>query len=460
MGAVLPPDDTIVAIATPLGRSAIGVVRLSGAGAPRIARILLGGLQLQPRLATYGQVTVSPSGPGRAVPEDGVRDEAIAVWFPSPRSYTGEDVVEISAHGNPLLLEGIVRQAIVHGARLALPGEFTLRAVIHGKRTVVEAEAVADLIQASTLPQARLAFDQLHGTLSTEVAAIDAEAFDLIARLEASLDFPDEGYHFTQPAESAAALTRLVDGIDTLLRDASRGRLIREGATVVIAGRPNVGKSRLFNAVLGGARAIVTDVPGTTRDMLTERVELGGVLVTLADTAGVRDSNDPVEQMGVGLSQRAIQTADLVVAVIDGALGMTEEDARLMSEVPEIRRLLVANKCDLPAAQHRSFPPDSVAVSALTGDGVDALRLRIGSRLLDQDDAVDAPRISNVRHVAVLTGARQALARARALAWESAPEEIVLRELHTARSRFDELIGARTSDDVLNRIFARFCIGK
>jgi len=190
-------------------------------------------------------------------------------------------------------------------------------------------------------------------------------------------------------------------------------------------------------------------------------VELGGVLVTLADTAGVRDSNDAVEQVGIGLSRRAMQTADLVVTVLDGSLGMTDDDARLVAEVPEIRRLLVVNKCDLPAAQERSLPPGSVAVSALTGDGVDALRWRIGSRLLDQaGTAIDAPRISNVRHVAVLTGARQALVRARDLANEAAPEEIVLRELHTARSRFDELIGARTSEDVLNRIFERFCIGK
>jgi tRNA modification GTPase len=459
---VLPPDDTIVAIATPLGRSAIGVVRLSGAAAPVIARRLLGGRDLQPRLATHGHVTVSAAMAERAAHDQPVRDEAIVVWFPAPRSYTGEDVVEISAHGNPLLLEGIVRQAIAHGARLARPGEFTLRAVIHGKRTLVEAEAVADLIQASTLPQARLAFDQLHGTLSGHVADIDAAAFDLIARLEASLDFPDEGYRFTQPAEAVAVLTRLVETIDGLLRDASRGRVIRDGATVVIAGRPNVGKSRLFNALLGGARAIVTDVPGTTRDMLTERVELGGVLVTLVDTAGVRESRDEVERLGVGLSQRAVETADLVLVVIDGTGGPTEEDARIMASVPEGRCVVVVNKCDLPEAHAhaRSRPPESVAVSALTGGGLDVLRARIGVHLLERDEAVDAPRISNVRHTAVLTDARQALARARDLAGAAAPEEFVLRELHTARTRFDELVGARTSDDVLNRIFERFCIGK
>ncbi len=452
---MLPPDDTIVAIATPLGRSAIGVVRLSGAAAPDIARVLLGGLELRPRLATYGHVAVSASGDAAAV-----RDEAIVVWFPSPRSYTGEDVVEISAHGNPLLLEGIVRQAIAGGARLALPGEFTLRAVIHGKRTLVEAEAVADVIQAATLPQARLAFDQLHGTLSGPVAEIDTTAFDLIARLEASLDFPDEGYHFTQPEEVVVVLTRLVDAIDGLLHDAARGRVIRDGATVVIAGRPNVGKSRLFNSLLGGARAIVTDVPGTTRDMVTERVELGGVLVTLVDTAGVRESSDPVEQAGIALSERAMETADLVVAVLDGSQASTPEDVRLVSGIPALRRLVVVNKCDLPQAPGPSPPPEAVAVSALSGDGLDALRTRVGARLTGQDEYSDAPRVANVRHVSVLSDARRALLRARDLARESAPEEIVLRELHAARARFDELVGARTSEDVLKRIFERFCIGK
>jgi tRNA modification GTPase len=457
---VLPPDDTIVAIATPLGPGAIGVVRLSGAASPRISRHLLGGRRLQPRMATYAQVAVFA---GDSAGESGrpeLYDEAIAVWFPAPRSYTGEDVVEISAHGNPLLLEGIVRQAIAHGARLARPGEFTLRAVINGKRTLVQAEAVADIIEASTLPQARLAFDQLHGTLSGPVATIDAAAFDLIARLEASLDFPDEGYHFIEPAETAAVIAKLVGAIDGLLRDASRGRVIREGATVVIAGRPNVGKSRLFNALLGGARAIVTDVPGTTRDMLTERVDLGGVLVTLVDTAGVRESPDPIEQAGVGLSRQAIETADLVLTVIDGVDGITEDDTRILATVPPARRAIVVNKYDRPEAHGQSRPPDSVAVSAASGEGLDALRARIASHLLQNDRPVDPPRIANVRHVAVLTDAREALVRARELAGESAPEEIVLQELHAARARFDELIGARTSEDVLNRIFERFCIGK
>jgi tRNA modification GTPase len=457
---VLPPDDTIVAIATPLGPGAIGVVRLSGAESPRISRLLLGGRALEPRTATYAQVTVSTGDGSNDTGRTALYDEAIAVWFPAPRSYTGEDVVEISAHGNPLLLEGIVRQAIAHGARLARPGEFTLRAVVNGKRTLVQAEAVADLIEASTLPQARLAFDQLHGTLSGPVAEIDAAAFDLIARLEASLDFPDEGYHFLDSAETVSAITNLVEAIDGLLRDAARGRLIREGATVVIAGRPNVGKSRLFNALLGGARAIVTDVPGTTRDMLTERVDIGGVPVTLVDTAGVRESPDPVEQAGVGLSRRAMETADLVLTVIDGAQGTTEEDTRILSSVPAVRRTIVVNKCDRPEAGERSRPSDSVAVSALTGEGLDALRTCIAAHLLRQGSDVDSPRIANVRHAAVLTDARKALIRAAELAERSAPEEIVLHELHAARTRFDELIGVRTSEDVLNRIFERFCIGK
>jgi tRNA modification GTPase len=449
---VLPPDDTIVAIATPPGRSAIGVVRVSGPAAVDVARAILQGAVLGPRRATCCRVKVQGVGSDAC-------DEAVAVWFPAPRSYTGEDVVEISAHGNPLLLNGIVQAAMAAGARLARRGEFTLRAVMNGKRELVQAEAVADLIEASTPAQARLAFDQLHGTLSARLAAIDADVFDLIAKLEASLDFPDEGYHFLAGDEAAATLDSLLERIDTLLADAMRGRLVREGATVAIVGRPNVGKSSLFNALVGGDRAIVTDVPGTTRDLLTERVEISGLCVTLVDTAGMRDSIEPVEQEGVRRGARARETADLVVVVLDATRGLTSEDETLLRDTAEDRRVVVWNKSDL--LEHAA--PAGVAgcvVSAKEGTGLDAVRDGIGRVLLDRIPDRDSPALANVRHIGQLEGVRAALQRARQLTAGRAPEEFVLRDLHTARARFDELFGARTSADVLARIFDRFCIGK
>ena len=384
----------------------------------------------------------------------------MAVFFPAPRSYTGEDVVEISTHGNPLILKGVVQRAIAAGARLARRGEFTLRAVMHGKRALVQAEAIADLIDASTPAQARLAFDQLHGTLSARLAAIDADVFDLIAKLEASLDFPDEGYHFLQEGEAAAVLTRVLGAIEALLGDAARGRLLREGATVAIVGRPNVGKSSLFNALVGGDRAIVSEIPGTTRDLVTERVDVRGLCVTLVDTAGVRESSEPVEQEGVRRTARARETADLVIVVLDASRGLTGNDEALLRETSDDRRVVVWNKCDVRAGPDDPALAGDCRVSATAGTGMDDLRDAIAGALTDAEPDREAPAIANVRHIAELEGVRDALLRARALAAERAPEEFVLRDLHTARAHFDGLFGARTSADVLARIFDRFCIGK
>ena len=452
---MLPLDDTIVAIATPLGRSAIGVVRISGAAAVKVARTLLGGAALEPRRATICRVAIEGVSGGTTA-----GDEAVAVFFPAPRSYTGEDVVEISTHGNPLILKGVVQRAIAAGARLARRGEFTLRAVMRGKRALVQAEAIADLIDASTPAQARLAFDQLHGTLSARLAAIDADVFDLIAKLEASLDFPDEGYHFLQEDEAATVLTRVLGAIEALLGDAARGRLLREGATVAIVGRPNVGKSSLFNALVGGDRAIVSEIPGTTRDLVTERVDVRGLCVTLVDTAGVRESSEPVEQEGVRRTTRARETADLVIVVLDASRGLTGNDEALLHETGDDRRVVVWNKCDVRAGPDDPALAGNCRVSATAGTGMDDLRDAIAVALTDAEPDREAPAIANVRHIAELEGVRGALLRARALAAERAPEEFVLRDLHTARAHFDSLFGARTSADVLARIFDRFCIGK
>ena len=453
---MLPPDDTIVAIATPPGRSAIGVVRLSGRRATAVAQALLGGVRLEPRRATHCWVALQ----GITADDEG-RDEAVAVWFPAPKSYTGEDVVEISLHGNPLLLEGVVRRATAAGARLARRGEFTLRSVVNGKRTLVAAEAVADVIDASTFAQARLAFDQLHGTLGARIARIDAPLFDLIAQLEASLDFPDEGYHFITDGEAARVVERALGDVDALLADAARGRVIREGATVAVVGRPNVGKSSLFNALVGAERAIVTEAPGTTRDVLTERLDIGGLHVTLLDTAGIREAQDVAEREGVVRSLRARATADATLVVLDAQAGLTAEDESLLREAADAgRRIVVWNKCDLLLPGTSPAAVDGVNVSALTGHGVDRLRACLAAALLGSEARSEPPAVANIRHVELLERVRKVLARARRLAQAAAPEEILLKELHDIRSAFDELVGVRTPDDVLAHVFERFCVGK
>jgi tRNA modification GTPase len=377
--------------------------------------------------------------------------------FPAPRSYTGQDVVEISAHGSPVVLRGIVRAAIDAGARLAQPGEFTLRAFLSGKLDLVQAEAVADLINAATPLQARVAFDQLEGTLTREIAAIDTELFDLIAKLEASLDFPDEGYHFIEPAVIAGRIGTVVARLDVVLRDASRGRMIREGATVVIAGRPNVGKSSIFNNLAGSERAIVMDVAGTTRDLITEPVDIDGVAVTLVDTAGAREAIDATEREGVSRATRAREVADLVLVVIDSSAALTHDDVRLLDETAQRPRLIVANKVDRATI---SNIPGALPTSAIRGDGLIELRRAIANELTGGEALRDTAVVSNVRHVALLEEARASLVRARDAAAMSTPEEFLLIDLQSARSRFDEIVGVRTSDDVLKHIFERFCIGK
>jgi tRNA modification GTPase len=447
------PDDTIVAIATPPGRGGIGVVRISGPDARRATGAFLASAQpLEPRRATLTRLAPASSAGGN------VADEVVVTFFPAPHSYTGQDVVEVSAHGSPVVLNAIVERALAAGARLAEPGEFTLRGFLNGKRDLVQSEAVADLIAAVTPLQARTAFDQLEGSLTERIAAIDATLFELIARLEASLDFPDEGYHFVEPDAIAATVATIVTELDRLLGDARRGRMIREGAQVVIAGRPNVGKSRLFNALAGADRAIVTEVPGTTRDLVTERVDIEGLAVTLVDTAGVRDTLDVVEREGVARGDRARDVADLVLVVLDARDAPNADDERLLQRTIEHRRIVVVNKIDLVAGL--AAAANVVPVSAATGRGIDELRHHIARALTGEESRRDTAAISNTRHIELLRQARAALEASRASAADAAPEEFVLTDLQAARQAFDEIVGRRTADDVLAHIFERFCIGK
>jgi tRNA modification GTPase len=442
-------DDTIVALATPLGRGALGVIRISGPRAHEtLSAITTRQSRFTPRAATLTRIRGSA----------GMIDSVVATWFPAPHSYTGQDVVELSAHGSPVVLRAIVHAAVGAGARLAQPGEFTLRAFLAGRVDLVQAEAVADLIAAATPLQARAAFDQLEGTLTRRIAVLDAGLFDLIARLEASLDFPDEGYHFITRDEIRARVGSVAAGINDLLADARRGRLLREGATVVIAGRPNVGKSSLFNALAGADRAIVTSIPGTTRDLITEPVDINGIAATLVDTAGARDAHDAVEREGVARGQEARRVAAVIVVVLDRSEPLTADDRRLLQETAGQRRVVAANKSDLPA----QIPLEgTVAVSALNGCGLDGLRCAIGHELTGDESPRESPVLTNLRHITLLEEARENLGRAAsAVSNSDIPEEFLLADLQAARARFDEVVGVRTSTDVLNHIFEKFCIGK
>lgn len=478
--------DTIVAIATPPGRGGIGVVRLSGPDAHAIAQrlIVAHGPQghcraLEPRHATLTLIRPLDSRPSALDSAQGepdaveshvpaAIDQVLATYFPAPASYTGDDVVELSAHGSPVVLRGIVTAAIAAGARMAEPGEFTLRSYLNGRIDLMQAEAVADLIDSVTPLQARAAFDQLQGTLTRAIAEIDAALFDLVARLEASVDFPDEGYHFVDPAVVGNAITVLLVRIDRLLADARRGRLVREGLQIAIVGRPNVGKSSLFNALAGAARAIVTEIPGTTRDLVSETIDLEGLRVTLVDTAGLRETGDPIESEGVRRSLGAALVADLVLLVVDRSRPPDRQAPELSSQVHVNKTLIVENKADLPRSQMVSAGLVSdtrltpVAVSALTGEGLDDLRLRI-IEALDIETLADRPQITNVRHIALVERAREALSRARTAVLASGgslPEEFVLADLQEARAALEEISGRRAPEALLEHIFARFCIGK
>ena len=448
------PDDTIVAVATPPGRGGIGIVRVSGPDAARVVKaVLCDPVDLAPRRATLTAVK------GAAARLDRV----LATHFPAPASYTGEDVVEISGHGSPLLLRLIVEAVVGAGARLAEPGEFTLRAFVNGRMDLVQAEAVADLVDAVTPLQARVAFDQLEGTVTGAIGAIEADLFDLAARLEASIDFPDEGYHFAAAAGVARETRALRQRAEALLADARRGRLVRDGCQVVILGKPNVGKSTLFNRLLGTARAIVTEVPGTTRDLLTETVEIEGVPVTLVDTAGIRRTADAVESEGVARSRGALGVAAAVLLVLDRSRPLEPDDHELLRETHAAHRAIVVNKTDLPARWDagglRAESP-VVPVCLRAESGLGGLRKAVADLLWAGEQCRDTPRLSNLRHIGLVERAAAALARAGDAAAAAQPEELVLADLQDARAALEEVTGKRTSDDLLRHIFSQFCIGK
>lgn len=449
-----PTDDTIVAVATPAGHGGVGVVRLSGGHAAAIGLTMARRATVwTPRVATRERLD-----------GDGLRAEALVTFFPGPKSYTGDDVVEFSAHGSPVLLAGLVHRAVALGARHARAGEFTLRAFLNGKLDLVQAEAARDLVEAVSPAQARAAFDQLDGTLSSALQAMAGELRELELKLEASMDFPDEGYHFIEPTEVSAALQALRARLARLVDGRARGQLVREGARIVIAGTPNAGKSSLFNALLGADRAIVSATPGTTRDLVSARLVLGDYAAELVDTAGLRESDDAVEQEGVRRAGLAMGHAHLVIVAIDGSCPVLPADHAVLARAAGGRVVVAVTKADLPAAWPlEDVARDALAVSARTGAGVGDVITRVTRALHEGDASADHVLVTNQRHgvllAAALSHVEHALAHFEA-SGGALPEEFVAADVQLALGALDEVTGRRTPEGLLHEIFARFCIGK
>ncbi|MCS6949343.1 MAG: tRNA uridine-5-carboxymethylaminomethyl(34) synthesis GTPase MnmE [Armatimonadota bacterium] len=451
-------EDTIAAIATPPGEGGVGIVRVSGTRAWEIARRLFQPLPapLESHRVYVGWIVA---------PDSGERiDRALLLTFRAPRSYTGEDVVEFSCHGGMVLLRRVLRLTLQHGARLAQPGEFTLRAFLNGRLDLAQAEAVADLVRARTESAQRLAARQHEGELSRAIHALREALIALLAQVEAHLDFSDDVGEMDY-AHLQEQIRHLIARCQSLLATARYGRLTREGATVVLAGRPNVGKSSLMNALLGEERAIVTDIPGTTRDVIKESLQIEGIPVQLWDTAGLRETADIVERFGVERTHRSLQQADLILYLLSAPDGYTPEDQQLLARLPSERTLLVWNKCDLlpegKRAQLLQQASPAVFVSALTGWNLSQLREAIGEKLLGSDwTTPEGAIVTSERHQLALQGAVESLQQALQSAEEALPAELVSVDLRGALDALGLITGETVTEDIVERIFSDFCIGK
>ena len=463
-------EDTIVAIATAPGRGGMGVVRLSGDRAVEIAAglIRLSKLPLETQRATLAELCDPKSGR--------VLDQVVVTCFRGPHSYTAEDVVEISCHGAPVVLKFLVELCLERGARAAEPGEFTMRAFLNGRIDLTQAEAIRDLIESRTLYQARVAAQQMEGSVSARLKPHKQVLLDLIARLEAGIDFAEDDVAVMDWAEILSRLDSIRADLEKLVEGYEYGRIVREGLSLAIVGRPNVGKSSLFNRLLNEDRAIVTSTPGTTRDLVAESASVGGIPLRFVDTAGIREAQDEAERLGVEKSFQAIADSDLRLLVVDASEPWTEEDTRLLEKVRPLGALLVAlNKSDLPARvsetdisnlRARSSPEsativDTITTSALTGDGLPQLREKILALAAPAHDrGGDDAFITNLRHQQLIKDSLAALGRARHSTEQHVPHEMVLLDLYEALRALDTLTGATYVDDLLDIIFSTFCVGK
>jgi tRNA modification GTPase len=445
--------DTIVAAATPPGRGGIGIVRISGPKAPELAAVIAGELP-QPRHATFARFLDAEQQP---------IDAGFVLFFPAPHSYTGEHVVELQGHGGAVVLEALVVRALQLGARRALPGEFTQRAFLNDKLDLAQAEAIADLIDAGSREAARAAMRSLQGEFSVMVQGLTEAVIELRTYVEAAIDFPEEEIDFLADRDLAKRLEGVRDHFEAVEQSARQGALLRDGMTVVIAGRPNAGKSSLLNRLAGYEAAIVTPLPGTTRDVLRERIQIDGMPLHVLDTAGLREAGDVIEEEGIRRAHAEMTRADRLLFVVDtvadpSATAFAEERGRL----PEVPVTLVFNKCDLaaavPLADTLSGPP-RIMLSALTGQGMDTLRAHLkscmGYRTLEAG-TVSARR----RHLDALARARAHVETATRELLERRAGELVAQELRDAQQALSEITGEFTSDDLLGRIFSSFCVGK
>lgn len=445
-------NDTIVAVATPPGRGGVGIVRVSGPNIKPFAEAVLG-KTIPPRRADYLPF----------MDEQGsVIDEGIAIYFAAPNSFTGEDVIEFQGHGGPVVLDMLIEHLIHRGARLARPGEFSERAFLNGKLDLAQAEAIADLIDAGSREAARGALHSLQGHFSIRVHALTDELIALRMYVESAIDFPEEEIDFLAESDIGERLDALTGSLQQVRDEAKQGRLLREGMTVVLAGQPNAGKSSLLNALAGAETAIVTEIPGTTRDLLREQIVIDGMPVHVIDTAGLRESNDAVEQEGIRRAWDAIEKADRLLLIVDDKSGFTDEDRAIIERLPEsLARTIIFNKIDLSQQSPRQFTDPhgpAICLSAKQGDGIDLLREHLKSEVGYQGGG-EGRFMARRRHLDALARAAERLDVAQ-IRFNEGSGELLAEELKLAQQDLSEITGEFSADDLLGKIFAEFCIGK
>jgi tRNA modification GTPase len=451
--------DTIVALSTPPGRSGIGVIRLSGERSLDYVRALVrdDNFSPEPNRAALRKIFDPQSRE--------LLDRALITYFKAPHSFTGEDITELSCHGSPVLLLHVVDALLALGARAADAGEFTLRALANARLNLSQAEAVRDLIDAQTEAAVRQAARQLGGELSARLQPTKDALLEIIVPLESSLEFVEDDLPQLALERISLQLANLIQSLDTLADTFRAGRLLKDGLKVALVGRPNVGKSSVFNKLLASDRAIVTEIPGTTRDSLSELLNIGGVPVLLTDTAGLRESSDPVEYLGIERTRRAIADADLVLFVLDGSQPLTSEDQAIFANIAEDKHVIALNKSDLSNFDNlisAGIGDNSkcVAISAKTGEGLDALRAAIMEPFKDGSATETGFLITNARHFDLLLRSADALRSSKILFEQRASEDLILVGLYESLRYLGEITGETTPEDVLSQIFATFCIGK